>query len=107
MDKEQLRGSLELIILSRMVKADKYGGGILKEVYEASENTLKISEGSLYSLLKRLEKKSYIESYWGEEHLGGRRKYYRITTSGRALFEEKLEGWRKINILIESALEEK
>ncbi|MGE7623195.1 hypothetical protein ACQKMD_09110 [Viridibacillus sp. NPDC096237] len=25
-------------------------------------------------MLKRLEKKAYIESYWGEEHLGGRRK---------------------------------
>ncbi|WP_107839611.1 PadR family transcriptional regulator [Metasolibacillus meyeri] len=106
MDKEQLRGSLELIILSRIIKEDNYGGGIIKEVYDASEKHFRISEGTLYSLLKRLEKSKYIESYWGEEHFGGRRKYYKITDSGRAVFNNKLEGWRKINQLIESALEE-
>ena len=104
MDKEQLRGSLDLIILSRIINEDNYGGGIIKEVYEISQETLKISEGTLYSLLKRLEKRQYIESYWGEEHFGGRRKYYKITDSGRVFFKEKLESWRKINHFIESAL---
>ncbi|WP_096185714.1 PadR family transcriptional regulator [Evansella halocellulosilytica] len=104
MDKEQLRGSLDLIILSRIIKSDNYGGGIIREVYNASGNELQIGEGTLYSLLKRLEKKGLIESYWGEEHLGGRRKYYKITNKGRELFFERLEGWRKINKLIESAL---
>ncbi|SEN84651.1 transcriptional regulator, PadR family [Amphibacillus marinus] len=107
MDREQLRGSLDLIILSRIIKQDNYGGGIIREVSEATNQLITIGEGTLYSLLKRLEKKGYVKSYWGDQHLGGRRKYYAITEQGSDLFYQKLAGWRAINTLIESGLEVK
>lgn len=59
MNKEQLRGSLDLIVLSRIINSSNYGGGIINDIFRDSHMTLKISEGSLYSLLKRLEKKNY------------------------------------------------
>lgn len=101
MEKEMLRGSLELLILSRIQGQDAYGGQILKEILKDSQEVLDISEGTLYSLLKRLEKKGWIQSYWGEAHLGARRKYYQITPNGRSAYEEKLANWRLLNGLIE------
>ena len=101
MEKEMLRGSLELLILSRIQAQDAYGGQILKEILKDIQEVLVISEGTLYALLKRLEKKAWIQSYWGDAHLGARRKYYRISPKGTKAYEEKLANWRVLNTLIE------
>ena len=47
----------------------------------------------MYSSLKRLEKDSYITSYWGDESQGGRRRYYRVTESGRELYKSNKRQW--------------
>lgn len=101
LDKEMLRGSLELIVLSRIDRQDSYGGQLLKDILEESNESLMVSEGTLYSLLKRLEKKGFVQSYWGEEQLSARRKYYRMTDEGRSIYQRKLVDWRVLNQLIE------
>jgi PadR family transcriptional regulator, regulatory protein PadR len=104
MDKEQLKGSVDLIILALLSNQDEYGGAIIKHVYRLSSQEYKMSEGTLYTVLKRLEQKGYVRSYWGEESLGGRRKYYTITDDGGKLYEEKLTSWRKISGIIENSI---
>ena len=64
-----------------------------------------LSEGTLYSILKRLERKGYIESYWGDETQGGRRKYYRITEEGKDLHHNKMQSWIDINDIISTVNE--
>ncbi|MGX7197035.1 PadR family transcriptional regulator [Enterococcus olivae] len=104
MEKEMLRGSLELLILSRIQSNDTYGGKILKDILHDSHQTLSVSEGTLYSLLKRLEKRNWIQSYWGEEQVGARRKYYQITPKGKEIYQRKLQDWRLLNQLIEQGV---
>ena len=61
-----------------------------------------MSEGTLYSALKRLEQKGYLESYWGDdEGLGGRRKYYHITQEGLLQLEQQVKEWKEVNKLIQ------
>jgi PadR family transcriptional regulator, regulatory protein PadR len=104
LDKEQLKGNLDLIILAHVSKTDDYGGAIVKKIYDESNQQYKMSEGTLYSLLKRLEKKGLLSSYWGDETNGGRRRYYSITDAGKVTFKEKLESWRSINKMIENSI---
>jgi PadR family transcriptional regulator PadR len=40
-----------------------------------------------------LENDGHITSYWGDESQGGRRKYYRITDSGLALYKANKASW--------------
>lgn len=47
----------------------------------------------MYSSLKRLESDTFITSYWGDETQGGRRRYYRITESGRELYKSNKQDW--------------
>ncbi|MBM7698794.1 PadR family transcriptional regulator [Kurthia huakuii] len=103
MDKEQLRGSLDLLVLSRILQQQNYGGGIIQDILRDSNEQLEISEGSLYSLLKRLEKKQLIVSHWESTQ---RRKYYQLTKKGMFYVEQKLADWRLLNQLIESAIGE-
>ncbi|MDL4840863.1 PadR family transcriptional regulator [Aquibacillus rhizosphaerae] len=104
MDKEMMKGSIDLLILSLISQKDLYGYEITKVLKNMSEEAYQMSEGTLYSALKRMERKLWIESYWSEEDKG-RRKYYRITDSGIKELEQKKKNWKSINALINKSSE--
>lgn len=82
MNKEMLKGTIDLLILSVLNENDNYGYQISKVITDKSGETFEIQEATLYLSLKRLERQTYIESYWGEKSYGGKRKYYKITEQG-------------------------
>lgn len=82
MNKEMLKGTIDLLILSVLKEEDNYGYQISKTITEKSNATFEIQEATLYLALKRLEKQECIEAYWGEKTHGGKRKYYHITEQG-------------------------
>ncbi len=88
-----LRGHTDTIILKLLTEGDKYGYEITKLIYEKSDQQYELKEATMYSSLKRLEHDGHIESYWGDETQGGRRKYYRVTASGRQLYESNKNNW--------------
>jgi PadR family transcriptional regulator, regulatory protein PadR len=100
MDKEIMRGSIDILLLSLIAKKDTYGYEIVKNLKESSNDLYHMSEGTLYPALKRLENKNWIQSYWGNSETGGRRKYYRITEDGRKELSKKLKQWKAVNDLI-------
>jgi len=51
----------------------------------------------LYPLLHRLERLGHIESSWGESPSGRRRKHYRLSASGRAVFAEQRRQWTVVS----------
>jgi PadR family transcriptional regulator PadR len=88
-----IRGHIDTIILKILKDGDNYGYEIMKAVSVNSGNEYELKEPSLYTSLKRLEKQGHIVSYWGEQSQGGRRKYYHITESGNAAYEQALAEW--------------
>ncbi|WP_242223546.1 PadR family transcriptional regulator [Bacillus cereus group sp. BfR-BA-01380] len=105
-NKEVLKGHIDTIILSLLHKRDMYGYELAKLVREKSDEQFELKEGTLYLSLKRLEKNKWIESYWGDEQgPGGRRKYYKITSTGKDGFEEKRLEWQFVKKMIDSFLE--
>lgn len=88
-----LRGHTDTIILKFLTDGDKYGYEITRLVYEQSDRLYELKEATMYSSLKRLENDGHITSYWGDETQGGRRKYYRITDSGRDQYQSNKENW--------------
>ncbi len=88
-----LRGHTDTIILRFLMDSDKYGYEITKLVYEQSDRQYELKEATMYSSFKRLEHDGHITSYWGDETQGGRRKYYRVTASGRTLYNTNKRSW--------------
>lgn len=82
MNKEMLKGTIDLLILSVLKEEDNYGYQISKRITEKSGASFELQEATLYLALKRLEKQTCVEAYWGEETHGGKRKYYHITEQG-------------------------
>lgn len=100
MDKELMKGSIDILILSLIEKEDLYGFLLAKRLNEKSNSLYEMGEGTLYPALQRLEKQKLIKGYWGDSETGARRKYYTITEAGRKSLSEKSKQWDSLNRLI-------
>lgn len=105
MNKEILKGSVDILLLSVISTKDTYGYEIIKTIQQKSDNRYNMKEGTLYPALRRLELKELIVSYWGESEGGGRRKYYKITSEGDERLKENIKEWKIVNNLIHVCLE--
>ena len=103
---DSIRGHIDTILLRILDNHDSYGYELIKRVSQKSGGRYELKEPSLYTSLRRLEGQHCIESYWGDESQGGRRKYYRITPAGRSLLEANLAAWTQARDLIERLLKE-
>jgi PadR family transcriptional regulator, regulatory protein PadR len=100
-----IRGHLDSMILRLIIEKDRYGYEISKEISLRTNNRFQIKEATLYAVFQRLEKKELIESYFGTESKGGKRKYYRMTTLGKAFYKETVEEWKETKEIIDLFME--
>ena len=103
-ESELIRGNIDAIVLSTLSNGDSYGYEILKDVASTSQGAYEMKEPSLYTSLKRLEGQGLVESYWGSESQGARRKYYHITGSGRGELAEATARWVHARTIIDRLL---
>ncbi|XUU59691.1 PadR family transcriptional regulator [Erythrobacter sp. HA6-11] len=90
------KGAAEFAVLSLLKDGASYGSKLLDSIAEADK--LNLSEGSIYPLLKRLEKDEKIWSTWEhDEDAAHPRKYYELTLSGRRLVEAMSEEWAEFS----------
>jgi PadR family transcriptional regulator, regulatory protein PadR len=100
-----LRGHTDTIVLAVLSRDDRYGFEIFKRIRDATGGGHEIKEATLYATYRRLTRDGLIEAYWGDESQGGRRKYYRITDAGRAVYRRNVAAWAITRDLIDSLLE--
>ena len=92
---ELKRGIIEMCILALLSRKEMYGYEISKALDKLGEGILSIEEGTLYPLLRRLERRGYIKGEWkivGEKA----RKYYTITPRGLSVLVRMRSFWRKM-----------
>ena len=100
---QMLKGLLEGCILNIVKGHETYG----YEVCERLEGYgfKDISEGSVYPILIRLEKKRLLYSKMKESPFGPMRKYYYMTEEGNLELEEFVSSWNEIKKNIDNVLE--
>ena len=103
---DMIRGHTETIILSHLCAKESYGYEINKSIQEKSGGLYELKEATLYSAFRRLEENGAIQSYWGDETTGARRRYYRVTEQGRRLYRESVEEWQSARGLIDKLIGE-
>lgn len=98
---ELRRGIVVLAVLSQMDTA-RYGYSLMQRL---AERGLEIEEGTLYPLLRRLEKQGLLESEWevGESRP---RKYYRISPTGREVLAALIHEWYETVEVMRGILQE-
>lgn len=101
-----LRGHTDAIILSLLKKEDNYGYNLNVLIEEISNGNFILTEATMYTSLKRLEKNNYIISYW-KDGINTKRKYYSITETGIKYLDEHILSWYNARKIINKFMEDK
>ena len=96
-NKDLIAASSTPLVLAILAEEDSYGYAILQRVRELSGGRMEWTDGMLYPVLHRLERLGHVEARWEVAESGRRRKYYRITSQGRARLAEEREQWQAVN----------
>lgn len=100
-----IRGHTEAIILAHLLEHDSYGYQINKDIMKKTNNQYELKEATLYSAFRRLEQSGFIRTYWGDEAVGARRRYYSITEEGRRAYASYKRDWEEAKDTIDRLLE--
>ena len=93
-----------LIIINQSEGASSYGYQILKDLESKTDKTFIVEEGTLYPILKKLEREGILTSE--KKPSGGRlRKYYKFTEDGRKILNHLTGFFTKLIESITSLLE--
>ena len=91
--KELIAASTKPLVLAVLSRGESYGYAIIQEVRTQSGGTLEWSEGMLYPVLHRMEKEKLILASWKVGDNGRKRKYYRLSASGKRKIETERQQW--------------
>lgn len=87
------KGSADLLILALVDEQALHGYDIARHIEDRSDGTLRFTLASLYATLYRLEERGLIRGRWVERAGQRRRRYYRITESGKAILAAQRQEW--------------
>ncbi len=93
LDRELKRGSAELLILSLLDARPRHGYDLSKLIHQRSGGDLTFHIDSLYPLLYRLEERGWIKGAWVEKPDKRRRRFYKLTPTGRRVLAEQRRTW--------------
>ena len=105
MAKDALQGTLALLILKTLARGAEHGYGITCCILNASQNQLRVEEGSLYPALRRMEAEGLIKAEWKTTENNRRARYYRLTIRGQKRLAHETERWRQHSAAISTFLE--
>jgi transcriptional regulator len=95
--KDQLSGTLDLLILKTLAQAGPiHGYGIALYIQRVSDDLLRVEEGSLYPALHRIEQTGWITSEWRTSKNNRRAKYYKMTPEGRKQLAKEEQSWDRV-----------
>ena len=106
-EKELVAASTEPLILSLLARGESYGYELIQEVKELSGDQIKWTDGMLYPVLHRMERKGWIKSRWVEPEQGRKRKYYSLKEDGRKAHKQQRDQWLKVHSVLSGLWEEK
>jgi PadR family transcriptional regulator PadR len=97
MARNDFQGSLDLLVLKTLAQRGKlHGYGVVLHIQRASEELLRVEEGSLYPALHRMEQSRWISSEWALTETNRRAKYYKLTAEGRRQLQEAEESFDQL-----------
>jgi DNA-binding PadR family transcriptional regulator len=103
MERDELKGHLDSLILATLASGPSYGFAIIEHMKARSGGDLTMANGSIYPALHRLEREGLVASDWATGTLHPRR-IYRLTERGAAELGDRRARWRRFVSTIESIL---
>ena len=94
MNRERLKGHLDLLLLSVLAAGPAHGYSIITALRARSDGTFDLPEGTVSPALHRLEGSGLLASSWADAD-GRRRRVYALTGKGEAALAAERTEWKR------------
>jgi PadR family transcriptional regulator PadR len=107
--KELNAGTVSLVLLAVLEQAERpmYGYEIAKQLESVTKGSGAIKQGTLYPVLRSMERSGLLESIVEPSVAGPPRRYYSVTESGREGLESWKDVWSETRTLVDAILKGK
>ena len=103
--KELLNGTLDLLVLKTLdTMGTLHGYGIARRIEQMSASVMRLSQGSIYPALIRLEQQGWIKTKWGVSETNRKVKFYTLTRAGAAQLQVEVASWEQATSLVSRIL---
>ena|SRR5436189_4673165 len=99
------KGTLQYCVLALLADDQRYGFDLVRALAET--DGMVTSEGTIYPLLSRLRRDGLVETEWRESSSGPPRRYYRLTSAGRAALAAFRDEWGRFRDAVDHFVERK
>jgi len=92
-----VQGTLDLLLLKILALEPLNGFAISERLKQVSADVLRVSDGSLYPALHKLEQEGWIAAEWKPSENNRRAKFYSLTRLGRKQLETEAANWDRLS----------
>lgn len=89
-------GALEMMILQSLRLKPMHGYALVRHIQQASDDLLRIEEGSLYPALQRMLREGWLSSEEGVSAKGRPTRIYRLTKAGLRRLEQERSSYEQM-----------
>ena len=107
-DKRELPyGTLDLLILKTLDTMGPLHGYSIARRIEQVAGSVRLSQGTIYPALIRLEQQGWIRTRWGLSETNRKVKFYSLTAAGTRQLRVQVANWESAAALVARILEAK
>ena len=100
-------GTLDLLILRTLATMGAMHGYSLARRIEQMSDGLRLSQGSIYPALIRIEQQGWIRTAWGISETNRKVKIYSLTPAGTRQLKVEIQNWEKTTAMVARFLQAK
>ena len=97
-----VQGTLDLLLLKALPLEPMHGLAVRQRLNRVSGDVLRVSDGSLYPALQKLDQEGWISAEWKSSDLRRRAKFYLLTRLGPLHLERQTASWEGLSSAITS-----
>jgi PadR family transcriptional regulator, regulatory protein PadR len=100
---QQLKGHLDLLLLSVLREGPMHGYALIAALHERSGGAFDLPEGTVYPALHRLEAAGLVRSEWARD-TSRRRRVYALTARGERALQAHQVRWQRFRTAMQSVV---
>ena len=104
MARDTLQGTLDILVLKTLARGPEHGYGITCHILNASDQHLRVEEGSLYPALRRMETAGLIKAEWKASENNRKARFYELSRRGREQLRAEVTTWERYVRAVSKAL---
>jgi len=94
-----------MMILKALSRGPLHGYAVARWLEQATDDALRVEEGSLYPALYRMEQRGWLSAEWRMTERNRKAKFYKLTRLGRKQLDAESASWERTSALVSMVMQ--